>query len=447
MKSLSVQWERLSLTEEEGSTYKSETFEQGGGHVVAAKFYTRRALNMKAIAWTFKSVWLTKSGFEVKDVGNHVVLFIFEDSVDAEQIIIGEPWSYDKFLVSLWRLDKSVPVKELRFNMTRFWVQLHDLPIGDMNSKSACKIGKVIGEVQSGMKEWGTHDGSSFMRIRVRVDTSKPLCRGRKLCMEDGKVGWVRFRYERFPNLCYWCGLLTHCDKDCDLWVRSRGSLTEKDQQFGGWMRAPMIAPKKCSVVKVEGCEEYVDKERQQFSSRLDNEEMDTRENTVGGLERNGVLQPSEAVEENGVDEGVGLMGAFVGTDRSSQENFDDKLREIDSDLATFDGNAIDQVATPLGETIMGTETGIDCNVEQEQVDHRAFVDLENSTPLGGSLRGWKRLARKRDVVVQSSSTSGGKRSVECLEGVVDLVLTKRRCASVKINEEVEADVQPRRAQ
>ena len=196
MESLSVQWERLSLTEEEGSTYKSETFEQGGSHVVAAKFYTRRVLNIEAIARTFKSVWRTKRGFEVKDVGNCVVLFVLEDSVDAERIIMGEPWSYDKFLVSLQRLDKSVPVKELRFNMTRFWVQLHDLSIGDMNSKSACKIGRVIGEVQSGMKEWDTYDGSSFMRIRVLVDTSKSLCRERKLCMEDGKVGWVRFRYE-----------------------------------------------------------------------------------------------------------------------------------------------------------------------------------------------------------------------------------------------------------
>ena len=56
-------------------------------------------------------------------------------------------------------------MKELSFNMTRFWVQLHDLPIGDMNPRSACEIGKAIGDVQSGLKEWGTHDGSSFMRI------------------------------------------------------------------------------------------------------------------------------------------------------------------------------------------------------------------------------------------------------------------------------------------
>ena len=101
MESLSVQWERLSLTEEEGNMYKSETLEQGSDCAIAAKFFTRRALNMEAIARTFKSVWRTKKGFEVNDMGNHVVLFIFKDAVDAEQVIMGEPWSYDKFLVSL----------------------------------------------------------------------------------------------------------------------------------------------------------------------------------------------------------------------------------------------------------------------------------------------------------------------------------------------------------
>ena len=86
-----------------------------------------------------------------------------------------------------------------------------------MNPRMACDIGKVIGEVQLGTKEWGTQDSSSFMCIKVLVDTSKPLCRDRNLCKEDGKVGWVRFKYERLPNLYYWCELLTHSDKDCNL--------------------------------------------------------------------------------------------------------------------------------------------------------------------------------------------------------------------------------------
>ena len=66
---------------------------------------------------------------------------------------MGEPWSYDKHLVSFRCLEQSVTVNDLEFNKTLFWVQLHDLPIGDMNPRAACEIGGTIGEVQSRMKE------------------------------------------------------------------------------------------------------------------------------------------------------------------------------------------------------------------------------------------------------------------------------------------------------
>lgn len=56
--------------------------------------------------------------------------------------------------------------------------------------------------------------------------------------------------------------------KNCDLWVQSRGSLTENDQQYGGWLRAPSVNPKKCTVVRVEGGSGSIDKEVQFFSDR-----------------------------------------------------------------------------------------------------------------------------------------------------------------------------------
>ena len=156
MEKLSVLWEKLTLSEGEGNMYKSDSFEQGSGQVVTAKFFTHRALNMEAIARTFRPLWRTKSDFEVKDVGNRTVLFVFSDKIDAERVLMGEPWSYDKHLVLLRRLEQSIAVKDLDFNRTLFWVQIHDLPIGDMNPRSAYEIGVIIGEVQLGMKEWGT---------------------------------------------------------------------------------------------------------------------------------------------------------------------------------------------------------------------------------------------------------------------------------------------------
>ena len=49
---------------------------------------------------------------------------------------------------------------------------------------------------------------------------------------------WVSFQYERMPIFCYWCGLLNHDEKDCKLWIHSKGTLRKDEQQYGAWLRA-----------------------------------------------------------------------------------------------------------------------------------------------------------------------------------------------------------------
>ena len=75
----------------------------------------------------------------------------------------------------------------------------------------------------------------------------------------------MSFKYERLPNICYWCGCLNHGDRDCDLWVESEGSLTKESQAYGAWIRAPPFAKGRNSVVKVPGF--YVAKKAQQKQS------------------------------------------------------------------------------------------------------------------------------------------------------------------------------------
>ena len=41
------------------------------------------------------------------------------------------------------------------------------------------------------------------MRIRVVLDVSLPLCRGRVISLENGKNLWITLKYERLPNICY----------------------------------------------------------------------------------------------------------------------------------------------------------------------------------------------------------------------------------------------------
>ena len=55
------------------------------------------------------------------------------------------------------------------------------------------------------------------------------------------------------PNICYWCGCFDHGDKDCDLWIQSKGTLQPTSQRFGSWIRANQSEPSKKNVFQVSG--------------------------------------------------------------------------------------------------------------------------------------------------------------------------------------------------
>ena len=121
-----------------------------------------------------------------------------------------------------------------------------------MNKTVAEKLCEVVGEVCKNTEE-GETDGGSFLRMKVTIDISKPLCRGRRISLSQGEQSWVSFKYERLPNICYWCGCLNHVDSDCDLWIESEGKLTKETQAYGAWIRATSFGKGKSSVLKVPG--------------------------------------------------------------------------------------------------------------------------------------------------------------------------------------------------
>ena len=80
-----------------------------------------------------------------------------------------------------------------------------------------------------------------------------PLCPGRIIALEGGFEDWVKFKYKRLPNICYWCRSLNHSDKDCDLWIDSNGTLSLDDQEYGPWIRASPTPNPRQSLVVVPG--------------------------------------------------------------------------------------------------------------------------------------------------------------------------------------------------
>lgn len=94
-------------------------------------------------------------------------------------------------------------------------------------------------------------DRGSFFRVRVRVDISMPLCRGRVLSLEDGEECKVSFKYESLPNICYWCGCLDHSNRECEKWIESDGTLEIREREYGPWIRAAPTQVRRKLVVVV----------------------------------------------------------------------------------------------------------------------------------------------------------------------------------------------------
>lgn len=91
----------LPLSEREGDDICLQRDRCSIEHLIAALFLIRWALNMEAVARTFKPLWHVDNGFTVSSEGAHKVLFSFDCSEDVDHFSSREPWSFDKSLVVL----------------------------------------------------------------------------------------------------------------------------------------------------------------------------------------------------------------------------------------------------------------------------------------------------------------------------------------------------------
>lgn len=89
----------------------------------------------------------------------------------------------------------------MEFKWVTFWVQVHDIRIQFRNRRVVENICEAIGKVNVMLDE-NKFEGDGFVRIRVTIDISKPLCCGRAISIDSGKELWVSFKYERLPNIC-----------------------------------------------------------------------------------------------------------------------------------------------------------------------------------------------------------------------------------------------------
>ena len=130
--------------------------------------------------------------------------------------------------------------------------------------------------------------------VHVEIDVSKPLCRGRKVALDDDNERWIAFKYEKLPNFCYWCGLISHDGKDCDLWLARKETGHTEPTEYGPWLRAMPFNPGKTAFLVVSGLGDGLEgaSKPPKTATEKENRPVGTDPVRCDSGERNGVDQP-----------------------------------------------------------------------------------------------------------------------------------------------------------
>ena len=235
-------WSKLSFTEEEDEgislgSNSTKVARDRGRFCVVLKILSHRSVNVEALRKNLNMLWKPSKSVKFSELEEDLFLVEFGDERDKRRVLDMRPWSYEKQLVLLQEFKGELTPKERVMRWSPFWVQMYNLPLKCRTKETAWAIGSKMGlvmevDVSDSGVQWG-----KFLRVRIMMDISKKLVRRKKITIEGGESKWIHFKYERLPNFCYKCGLLSHAIRDCPESTGLNFQMDDSQLQYGAWLR------------------------------------------------------------------------------------------------------------------------------------------------------------------------------------------------------------------
>ncbi|KAE8736154.1 hypothetical protein F3Y22_tig00000132pilonHSYRG00024 [Hibiscus syriacus] len=128
----------------------------------------------------------------------------FKTISDKLAIMKRTPWSFEGMLLAIVHFDPKLSLEEFDFRPLAVWVRIFELPLGFMKIETAEKIGNRIGKIIATDTRPGDGRMGGFLRVRVEIDSSKPLRRCVKMgVFANGDSRKCLLKYERLPSFCH----------------------------------------------------------------------------------------------------------------------------------------------------------------------------------------------------------------------------------------------------
>lgn len=160
-------------------------------------------------------------------------IFHFSRCQDKDKVLYLTPWNFKGHLLVLQHWSPEMSLEEIDLSFATFWIQLHGLPLAGMNKYNIGLIGASVDHLldMDPLPEGITC--KRFFRIKVSFNITNPLKACFSLPRPNLPNAYIRFRYEKLSDFCYYCGRLGHTMYWC-LESEALGSV----KRYGSWLRA-----------------------------------------------------------------------------------------------------------------------------------------------------------------------------------------------------------------
>ncbi|KAE8681243.1 hypothetical protein F3Y22_tig00111332pilonHSYRG00015 [Hibiscus syriacus] len=346
---------------------------------IVARIIGYKKVESEAVLRVFRSIWGHSRLADASILKENMFLFKFKTISDKLAIMKRTPWSFEGMLLAIVHFDPKLSLEEFDFRPLAVWVRICELPLGFMKIETAEKIGNRIGKIIA--TDTRPSDGrmGDFLRVRVEIDSSKPLRRCVKMGVcANGDSRKCLLKYERLPSFCHKCGIIGHVLTECP----GFSDQLQQFLQFGEWLRvSPFKRPdesnssRKVGIVYAEG-----DLNRRTVTSSANSPSPDRGTRTPRGrpwMPGRDLLVSSSANQDDTDPSDP------TGTDSSLPKTFPDVFvrcnRELIEELQDY---RVESVRAEVGSSSSGKRKIGDASKGKRKVKriYRKLVNISDST-------------------------------------------------------------------